>query len=437
MKKKEKQTLSNWLEILQQESWHLELLISGFAIFLLVGARDPLNLFIYNSSVTSTGIIAIDLALTVPSIILIGSWFVLLINLIVHVMFRGLWVSTIGLRYVSGDIDFDSLELTPKFKSFLEHRIINFDTFINRLEKLCSSIFGFTFLIIFVIISTGLFFFFASGLILLSEWSPPPMDTFFEGVVFVYFAGGGIYLIDFITFGWLKKLPKIGRLYFPLYLFYSLITLSFIYRPLYYNLIDNKFGRKVVLFLIPYGLLFFIYNNIFIETHKYLPSYALNQTIETNFYDDTWDQNTFLQQASLPSLQIEKNYLEVFLPYLSTADDPIIKNLCPDLIPAETGVFLFNRDTFRLDPEKALSCHSQRFELFIDGTLTMGTDFWFYKHPQRKAQGILAFIDLTQMKPGKHLLTVGVYLPKEINWATGEVKEPYLNKDLIIPFWKM
>ena len=371
MKKKEKQTLSNWLEILQQESWHLELLISGFAIFLLVGARDPLNLFIYNSSVTSTGIIAIDLALTVPSIILIGSWFVLLINLIVHVMFRGLWVSTIGLRYVSGDIDFDSLELTPKFKSFLEHRIINFDTFINRLEKLCSSIFGFTFLIIFVIISTGLFFFFASGLILLSEWSPPPMDTFFEGVVFVYFAGGGIYLIDFITLGWLKKLPKIGRLYFPLYLFYSLITLSFIYRPLYYNLIDNKFGRKVVLFLIPYGLLFFIYNNIFIETHKYLPSYALNQTIDTNFYDDTWDQNTFLQQASLPSLQIEKNYLEVFLPYLSTADDPIIKNLCPDLIPAETGVFLFNRDTFRLDPEKALSCHSQRFELFIDGTLTM------------------------------------------------------------------
>ena len=248
MKKKDKQTLSNWLEILQQESWHLELLISGFAIFLLVGARDPLNLFIYNSSVTSTGIIAIDLALTVPSIILIGSWFVLLINLIVHVMFRGLWVSTIGLRYVSGDIDFDSLELTPKFKSFLEHRIVNFDTFINRLEKLCSSIFGFTFLIIFVIISTGLFFFFASGLILLSAWSPPPMDIFFEGVVFVYFAGGGIYLIDFITLGWLKKLPKIGGLYFPLYLFYSLITLSFIYRPLYYNLIDNKFGRKVVLF---------------------------------------------------------------------------------------------------------------------------------------------------------------------------------------------
>ena len=256
MKKNEKQTLSNWLEILQQESWHLELLISGFAIFLLVGARDPLNLFIYNSSVTSTGIIAIDLALTVPSIILIGSWFVLLINLIVHVMFRGLWVSTIGLRYVSGDIDFNSLELTPKFKSFLEHRIVNFDTFINRLEKLCSSIFGFTFLIIFVIISTGLFFFLASGLILLSAWSPSPMDVFFEGVVFIYFVGGGIYLIDFISLGWLKKLPKIGRFYFPLYLFYSLITLSFIYRPLYYNLIDNKFGRKVVLFLIPYGLLF-------------------------------------------------------------------------------------------------------------------------------------------------------------------------------------
>jgi hypothetical protein len=201
-------------------------------------------------------------------------------------------------------------------------------------------------------------------------------------------------------------------------------------------LIDNKFGRRVILFLIPYGFLFFIYNGIFIETHKYLPSYAPNETLNNNHYDDTWDQVTFLKQASIPSLQIDKDYLEIFLPYLSTNDDAIIKTICPDLVPASTGVFLFYRDTYQFDSEKALECHSKRFLLYMDDNLIEGVDFWFYKHPIRKAQGLVAIVDISKLSKGKHTLTVGVYLPKVMDWKTQTVKESYLEKGLKIPYWK-
>lgn len=43
MTNKDKKGFAKWLETLQQESWQLELIISGFAIFLLVGTYDPLQ----------------------------------------------------------------------------------------------------------------------------------------------------------------------------------------------------------------------------------------------------------------------------------------------------------------------------------------------------------------------------------------------------------
>lgn len=48
---KNKSKLSQWLEILQQESWQLELVISGFAIFLLASLYDSLDKFMNTAQV--------------------------------------------------------------------------------------------------------------------------------------------------------------------------------------------------------------------------------------------------------------------------------------------------------------------------------------------------------------------------------------------------
>ena len=155
MAKENKKSFVKWLEILQQESWQLELLISGFAIFLLASAYDQLDSFEYQINLLTSGSGYFS-TLNIPFKILLGTWYVLIINLILHVLLRGLWISTIGIRYVSGEIEFEILNLSPKFDRFLKKKIISFDAYIEKLEQLCSIVFGFTFLIIFILLSFGI-----------------------------------------------------------------------------------------------------------------------------------------------------------------------------------------------------------------------------------------------------------------------------------------
>ncbi len=97
------------LQKLQEESWQLELLISGFAIFGLFTALEPLELNLIESQKEQ------QIYKFVISLIAYASCGILLFNLLIHVLLRGLWIGALGLRYVSGDIDYESLKYSPKF----------------------------------------------------------------------------------------------------------------------------------------------------------------------------------------------------------------------------------------------------------------------------------------------------------------------------------
>ena len=56
MEDRSKNKLSKWLELLQQESWQLELIISGFAIFLVGSLYEPIIDFMTHIKVVSQGV---------------------------------------------------------------------------------------------------------------------------------------------------------------------------------------------------------------------------------------------------------------------------------------------------------------------------------------------------------------------------------------------
>ena len=155
MQNNNEKKLTKWLNKLQQESWQLELVISGFSIFLMLGAWQGLKGFARDIELASHGLGNEDSLLNIGYIVLLGACLFILINLVLHVLLRGIWISTIGLRYVSGDIDFDSLRLAPKFDRLLRRKVGSFDQYILKLENLCSVVFSFTFLIVFMLFSCG------------------------------------------------------------------------------------------------------------------------------------------------------------------------------------------------------------------------------------------------------------------------------------------
>ena len=138
------------LDSLQQQSWELELIISGFAIFGLFSVYDTLR--------AGAEIAQNDQQIYKFVIYLVAfiACSILLFNLLLHVILRGLWIGALGLRYVSGEIEFDTLKYSDKFKNYLQKKIVSFDRYIANLENYCSVLFAISFLLIFHVLALTL-----------------------------------------------------------------------------------------------------------------------------------------------------------------------------------------------------------------------------------------------------------------------------------------
>ena len=217
------------LDKLQQESWQLELLISGFAIFGLFSVTEPIG-------------IKLDIAEHNDRIVDTLLWFaakiccwILIANLLIHVILRGLWIGALGLRYVSGDIDYEELNYAPKFTKYLSKKIGSFDKYIATLENYCSVLFAVSFLFIFYFLAC--FLFIVALLSIAFIFLNNDFEGLFEdilvyigiGLIIFTLIGALLTFIDFITQGFLKKKKWTAKIYFPLYRIFSLITLSFLY----------------------------------------------------------------------------------------------------------------------------------------------------------------------------------------------------------------
>ena len=158
--------ISSWLDKLQQESWNLELLISGFSIFLLLQVGQPLTQFSIHfyelsSSAWEAGMFAIFLST------LKTASYVMIVNLLVHVVSRGVWVGMVGLRSVGKIDEIENLDYSDQFSRFIKGKLSNLDTLIIRIDKFCSVIFAFTFLMVFMLISLFLWLGIVSLMIIL------------------------------------------------------------------------------------------------------------------------------------------------------------------------------------------------------------------------------------------------------------------------------
>ena len=119
-----KTLFKQWLEKLQQESWQLELLISGFALFGIYSSRvliADFGLYIEND-ISSENL----KSLVKPFFIILKvGWVIFFFNLLGHVIMRGLWIGAIGLRYVSQEIEYDKFNYSEIFTQFLKKKVLS------------------------------------------------------------------------------------------------------------------------------------------------------------------------------------------------------------------------------------------------------------------------------------------------------------------------
>ena len=239
----------DWLKTIQLNSWEAELLVSALVLYALFQVPDYVEMFHqknFDRGSQFHGFFRI---------------FVLAIELlkfgyIFHILVRGLWVASVGLSYVfPKGIDKEVLKFKGRFDSEINHKksLVNN---VLRLEELSSLFYGISFLAFGVLLGVGTLLF---TFVLLTDQMGTSIA---EGTALapLYFFAFIIYLllivlvlIDFLTNGLFRRIDWMAKWFYPVAIFFRIVTLSFLYRRSMLVLISNTKGWKS--FLIPFIVL--------------------------------------------------------------------------------------------------------------------------------------------------------------------------------------
>ncbi len=425
------------MDKIQQDSWQLELVISGVVIFLLLGATPALEQLDNKIDILKLSGHYLDFASNIGISFLQGGHLIIILAFIVHLILRGFWIGAIGLRSVSGDFDYQTLGFQPRFEDWLRTRMGSFDDFIERLEVRSSIAFSLGFLLFFAFASYGLFLLSMIGLgSIMVLFVDNQIEVqfgirIFFVLLFIFLIlgmllAGLLYLLDFATLGALKKRHWAQRLYFPIYRLLGWITLARFYRPFYYNLIDHPFGRKLVRLVIPGIFLFTMIADLEVGRNQFFPvttsgAYALSAGI---YLDREEFSKPYFALPSLQSRLAREDYLEVFIPYLGEDHNPAILALTPE-VPASAirslgigGLLSVYDESIRADT--LLPAHLAIHRLYLNDSLLPSVPWKFYQHPVREQPGLLYELPVYDLSRGEHCLTFEVYKKKgrrdEFSW---------------------
>jgi hypothetical protein len=300
-------SLPEWLKRLQQESWQAEILISGAALVGLTSLANNAAMlkFVFDYGTTLTPEIANPLTVLINFVIL-----VLLEGFTVHLILRGYWIGLVGLNYVFPEgVRTDKLRFKGKFGSLFKDA--SNTNYLIKLDMLGSVVFAFTFLAMFSTISLVSF---AVVLTLLSLY----VDIGWPMVVLTITTAllAILQLIDFLTLGRLKRKTWFARIFYPVYLVLSLITLSFLYRRLYYTMVSNiKPIYFFVVVTLPIAVLFLVLPNTKADSGTLSKRFAsINGGSEKRF-------------LSLPEPIVRDSLLEFTINHFPRLEEEIVDSL--------------------------------------------------------------------------------------------------------------
>ena len=408
------------LDKLQQESWQLELLISGFAIFGLFQVMTPLKEELTKAIGNDDFIYGFFIQTIYPALS------ILLVVLLIHVILRGVWIGALGLRYVSNEIDYEELQYSKKFTDHLTKKVGSFDRYISRLENICSTLFAIAFLMVFYFMAYMLvigFYTLVSNLMEITGLLSREQQVMFNVYwALLYFSFALLIFIDFIGMGILKKGTLRPKIYYPVYRFFSIITLSFLYRPLVYNFLDQKRTKWLATFILPtYLLISFLLSSFSKQHSNYLTPNTDSSTIyaNTSNYEDVINKSEDLVDfATIPSKVITTSYLPLKIPFTTFKENAVF-NQDSTLKPTkdERGYgfngkrmsipglsFSLNNNKNLNEQKKYLNVVNNMYDIIIDSTI-VEKEFIYTTNSYGRLQ-FETFLDISTTENGKHILHI-------------------------------
>jgi len=318
--------IPKWLKKLQEQSWELELLISGGAIFSLYQFSDIYINWILDFRMTA------HLA-GIGVLMMIGMFGikVLTAGFTLHLTFRAYWLSLVCINYVyPKGIIVDKLKfrkpfsIKPNSKTEIRSHIISID-------KLCGTVIYFSIISAFSIL--GLVFTFivlaGSGIYIESITDLVLFEVIFSTILISFL----VYIIDFLSFGLLRKTPILSYVIFPLFKLFDILSFRHVIqkslRVFNTNVQKLKFVFYALLFsafslMLAYRALQRVMHwpNLF-DQREYRWEMADDYFTSDGNYLDKWNEKIHSRRVAIGSQVVKSNLLEVFVLYSRGYDNLI------------------------------------------------------------------------------------------------------------------
>jgi len=406
-----KNPVPQWLQNLQDNSWEIELLISGGAVFTLLQFPDLFLNFMRTVKITS------DLPGTALSLIMGMACIKILTNgFILHLLLRAFWLAMVCINYIYPQgIDGRKMQRAYPFRSrHVEGDLREQIMHVDRLSGL---------VIFMTIISSIIVIGFLAALILILfsierlEQSGGIAGAISEAISYSLL----VYFVDLLSMGFIRRIPVLAWVLFPFFYLFDILTFrSFYARPLAMfssNVQRPAFVAGAMAFILITGVTTYIplargmhWPRLF-DARQYRDQLtSSNIALVQRYYADQCDPNR-RGVVSIPSHLIENNYLQVNLLY-----DRWMDGLLDNSHPQKDKRFL-----------------SDLIEIKLDDSLCQNIAWMEVKAEEDSQIGLVAILDISQLPNGAHKVKIQ---SKELpNAKYMKVRSELLYK-VSIPFWK-
>lgn len=419
MPKEPKSELPQWIQEQQRQSWQIEILIASGLIFFLTKIPQ------YLGGRFTTYTQAADFGPESIILLIGGLYFsrVLLIGFIVNLVLRALWLAYLGINFVyPHDINYERLGYSDYFQKRMEEQT-DAAARIIRLEHFSSLSYSMTLML--TIMAFGIFallsvVFYLLKFVAYSLYDSQEFGIFFLVLLFLSSLG----ILDFLFFKLLKRYPKVSKWYYPIYRFYSLVSLSFLFKREWLVLISN--GKRWIiytLFLSFFVIAFFLtaddvnryvgdFNKFTLnlyEDRDYLTIPTYN-TIKRQRYDNLLLENDKIQIWCLSADVFREKSEWAFVVYdkrMDSALQTVFEDYDFQEGPFETREELFAND------DKFSAALSKYFQIKVDSNIIEETKWFYHRHPVTKEIGFKTYFRTDSISVGNHFMHLDTYYSEQ------------------------
>ncbi|WP_020598456.1 hypothetical protein [Spirosoma panaciterrae] len=436
--------IQNQLRELTAQSWNLELIVSGAAMFATLSLPDLLEsaLTYYRYNLMTDADLIHEMMPAEMFGIMKGACYVLFGAFLANFVMRAFWIGLVGLLAVYPDgIRYDRVyKLSRYAQQRLAGEMGTLSDYIIRLDKRCNVVFALAFSLVFFLF--GIAGFYALFVLIEASLQLLVPDHLYEtvrtivGWVLVSLVSGFILVYTILNLPRFRDDDRFAPIAFRMSEGFSIIFLG-LYRPAQYisltftSQIPQKILQKRYVWIIGLGLAIEIVfmtgqlvqirnaSDLF-DSRSFMSTRDPNQMVDVNAFDNLRTPDQLIDNASIQSDVIREPYIRLFLSYPKVLDSELTKRFKEPQWPDN----LSKKEKREKRAAWYLKSLESYFGVYVNDSLYRAPGFLFTQRADNGQRGLATVLMTNGLKAGRNLLRITV--PDSANKP-----QPYYQ----IPFW--